>query len=102
VYPLNDQLVCASSLTTLRNFLTTFWPQVGADMTGACDTHKLMTCQLIGQELATSALLTILGSVGAAVFSLQLILDFAVLHERAICVRDLALLEAKYSESKDA
>jgi len=94
-YPLGDGVVCTQTLKTLRNFLTTFWPGLGSTVFGACDQHKLLTCQLIGEKLKNSTIMTIIGSMGAAVFSLQMVLDSACLHERRRNVKDLALYEQK-------
>mmetsp|Transcript_59593 Transcript_59593/g.107163 ORF Transcript_59593/g.107163 Transcript_59593/m.107163 type:complete len:487 (-) Transcript_59593:115-1575(-) len=86
VYILSDEEVCTDSLTNLKTFLSTF--QVGEALTEttiarACDSHSLMTCKLISQKMATSTLLTTLFSFLAAIFSLQMLFDSAVLHEQA-------------------
>merc|ERR1719152_572635 len=79
VYIINDDKVCTETMKHLGTFLETF--HVGEDVTSldfVCDVQQLKTCQMI-----TSTIYTVVGSFAATIFSFQLILNTAMLHERA-------------------
>jgi len=82
IYILGDQSICHSALDMLGTFLTSF--RVGdSDPTDACASQELMTCQVIGSRMQTAATYTVLGSMLAAVFSFQMIIETGVLYEKA-------------------
>jgi len=84
VYIINDDKVCTETMKHLGTFLETF--HVGEDVTSldfVCDVQQLKTCQMITQKMATSTIYTVVGSFAATIFSFELILNTAMLHERA-------------------
>lgn len=88
VYILGDDAVCREQLANLRQFMSTFFISEALEpLEGACGENKLLTCQLIQVKLAVSGALTAVCSVIAVLLSLHLVVDSAVLHERARWVR---------------
>mmetsp|Transcript_99917 Transcript_99917/g.213941 ORF Transcript_99917/g.213941 Transcript_99917/m.213941 type:complete len:1049 (-) Transcript_99917:131-3277(-) len=83
IYLLGDEKICTGTLGSIRNFVISFWEDSGILLGDACNQKTLLTCQLIGAKLKKSAVMTTLGSLIAAVFSFQLIIESAILHERA-------------------
>lgn len=83
VYLLGDPKICTGTLATVKGFLLTFLQTTGIPLANTCDEKTLLTCQLIGEKLKTSSMFTVLGSLIAAVFSFQMIVESAILHERA-------------------
>jgi len=84
VYIINDDKVCTETMNHLGKFLGTF--HVGEDVTSldfVCDVQQLKTCQMITQKMMTSTIYTVVGSFAATIFSFELILNTAMLHERA-------------------
>jgi len=82
IYILGDDSICHGAMDMLGTFLSTF--RVGdSDMRDACASQELMTCQVIGSRMQTSATYTVLGSLLAAVFSFQMIIETGVLYEKA-------------------
>merc|ERR1719223_2536015 len=84
VYIINDDKVCTETMKHLGTFLETF--HVGEDVTSldfVCDVQQLKTCQMITQKMMTSTIYTVVGSFAATIFSFELILNTAMLHERA-------------------
>ena len=83
IYILNDPTVCGGSLEVVRQFLSTFWKDLAESLVETCSTQNLLACQTIGKRLKTSTTYVIIGSVLAAIFTFQLIVESAVLHEHA-------------------
>jgi len=89
VYILSDTTICTTALHTMKKFLPSFWSgesikgAVGMALDDTCKSETLLTCHLISQEVSSSVLTAIIGSLLAAVFSFQLIIESAVLHEYA-------------------
>jgi len=84
IYVLGDEKVCTETMKMIQGWITTF--QAGApetDITQVCVSHSLMTCALITGKLQTSAIYTIVGAIVASVLSFQLLIESAILHERA-------------------
>jgi len=84
IYVLADDTICSETLSNLRSFLTSFFvSDATASMDATCMSDNLLTCGLIKQKMANSTMLTTIFSLLATLFSLQLIMNSAVLHEQA-------------------
>jgi len=83
IYIVNDSKICTGVLGMIRRWLMSFLLEDPYLLYEACDAHTLLTCQLIGAKLKKSAVYTTIGSLMAAVFSFQMIIESAILHERA-------------------
>jgi hypothetical protein len=83
IYIVNDSKICTGVLGMIRRWLMSFLLEDPFLIHDACDAHTLLTCQLIGAKLKKSAVFTTVGSMMAAVFSFQMIIESAILHERA-------------------
>merc|ERR1719446_1925272 len=82
IYILGDFSICNSALDMLGTFLSSF--RVGdSEGRDACVSQELMTCEVIGSRMQTSAVYTVVGSMLAAVFSFQMIIETGVLYEKA-------------------
>jgi len=82
IYILGDNSICHGALDMLATFLSTF--RVGdAEAVDACMSQELLTCEVIGTRMRTSAMYTTVGSMVAAVFSFQMIIETGVLYEKA-------------------
>jgi len=88
IYILVDEGVCTETLKLLQKFMQTFSIGTGFDVNQACQQYTLMACQELGPKMATSASLTIIGGLGGAVLSFQMLVDVAKLHVRARCQRE--------------
>mmetsp|Transcript_97086 Transcript_97086/g.274669 ORF Transcript_97086/g.274669 Transcript_97086/m.274669 type:complete len:1158 (+) Transcript_97086:91-3564(+) len=88
-YVLHDNVICTETLVNLRNFLGTFMldssmrPVQDIEIEEACGAYRLLTCDMIVDQMRTSTILTTAFSFLATLISLQLIIDSAVLHEQA-------------------
>lgn len=80
IYILGDPVVCTETLKMLQTFLTSF--RMGDiaefDVEHACVRNTLLACQELGPKMATSATLTIIGGLGGAVISFQMIVDTCI------------------------
>ncbi|CAE8584748.1 unnamed protein product [Polarella glacialis] len=94
IFILGDETVCTTALTTVKFFLKTFG--LGDDIGMTCHTKRLMTCGIIRDEMKHSIPFVVVGSMLASTFSFEMLLDSAVKHERARCMR---LLEAEAKTS---
>lgn len=83
IYIVNDPGVCTETLKLLSSWLATFKVGESMDIENACEEHTLLMCRELGAKMQTSAILTTVGGLLAAVFSFQMLVDSAVLHERA-------------------
>jgi len=84
IYVLGDEKVCTETLKMIQNWVTTFnggAPDLQIEQ--VCVSHSLMTCHVIANRLKTSAIITIIGAIVASVLSFQLLIESAILHERA-------------------
>jgi hypothetical protein len=82
VYVLGDNTICQGVLTLIQGWLPSFFTSVG-DLAEACGSQNLLTCELISNATAKAVVYTILGSLVAAVLSFQMIIESAIMHERA-------------------
>jgi hypothetical protein len=83
IYMLTDNTVCTGILTGIQDFLVSFWGSSPIDINDACDTTELLTCSLISNDLTTSMYTTTAGSMLAALITFQLLIESAMMHERA-------------------
>mmetsp|Transcript_38433 Transcript_38433/g.96456 ORF Transcript_38433/g.96456 Transcript_38433/m.96456 type:complete len:676 (+) Transcript_38433:201-2228(+) len=84
IYVLGDLTICSETLGNLKGFMDSFFvSDATAPLTATCDEDHLLTCGLIKKKMSTSTILTTVFSLLATLFSLQLIIDSAVLHEQA-------------------
>jgi len=82
VYILGDVSVCTTTLKSIKKFLHSFWnTQLPIDLT--CKSENLMTCNLIAEQMAIGVGISIAGGILAAVMSFWMIIESAVMHERA-------------------
>jgi hypothetical protein len=98
IYMLNEADMCYNVLTSVKGFITTFIvdPTIPLDVT--CDEKKLLLCELISKKMATSTMLTVIFSFLSAMFQYQLIVESAVLHERAVMRR---IYDERFPEAKE-
>jgi len=90
IYILGDFSICTGALDMLGTFLSSF--RVGdSESRDACNSQELMVCQVIGSRMQTSAVYTVVGSMTAAVFSFQMIIETGVLYEKARWRQNFAL-----------
>lgn len=83
VFIINDDKVCTETLNGIAKFLPTFYVgEVPTSLDFICDVHNLKTCQTITAKMETSTIYTVVGSFAATIFSFELILNTAMLHER--------------------
>jgi len=82
VYVLGDDTICQGVLSVIQIWLTSFLADVG-DLTTACQSQSLLTCELIESKTKQAVVFTIIGSLVAAVLSFQMIIESAIMHERA-------------------
>jgi hypothetical protein len=92
IYMLGDSTVCLETLHTLREWLQDFHVVPGEALETICDSQNLLTCQLISQRMAQSTVLTTVFSFLAVILNMQLLIESACLHERAIWMRKLNTL----------
>lgn len=84
VYIINDDKVCTETMNGISHFLSTFYVgDIVTSLNFICDTQSLKTCQMITEKMMTSTTYTVFGSFAATIFSFELILQTAMLHERA-------------------
>jgi len=84
IYVLGDELICTQTLMLVQSWLTTFNAgQPDVDINKVCTASDLMVCDLISSKMKTSTILTTVFSLLAAIISFQLLVESAVLHERA-------------------
>mmetsp|Transcript_29899 Transcript_29899/g.86949 ORF Transcript_29899/g.86949 Transcript_29899/m.86949 type:complete len:895 (+) Transcript_29899:74-2758(+) len=82
VYILGDDTVCTTAMEVLNTFLKTF----GISRTPVediCHQEKLMTCRLIADQASKALITSVVGAVLATLLSCQMIVESAVMHERA-------------------
>lgn len=83
VYIINDDKVCTETMNGIQKFLSTFFVgKVPTSLEFICDVEHLKTCQMITDKMTVSTTYTVLGSFAATIFSFELILQTAMLHER--------------------
>mmetsp|Transcript_59468 Transcript_59468/g.186405 ORF Transcript_59468/g.186405 Transcript_59468/m.186405 type:complete len:398 (+) Transcript_59468:2-1195(+) len=93
LYMLGDGVVCTEVMANVKFWLTTFLNRDFLTPMTVCDERQLMTCNLISKDLLKSSALTVVGGFLGSFFTFQVILESAVLHERARWV--LALKDAQ-------
>jgi len=83
VFIINDDKVCTETMNGISKFLPTFYVgEVPTSLDFICDVQNLKTCQTITAKMQTSTIYTVVGSFAATLFSFELILNTAMLHER--------------------
>eukprot|EP00405_Crypthecodinium_cohnii_P037273 CAMPEP_0206535660 /NCGR_PEP_ID=MMETSP0325_2-20121206/6274_1 /ASSEMBLY_ACC=CAM_ASM_000347 /TAXON_ID=2866 /ORGANISM="Crypthecodinium cohnii, Strain Seligo" /LENGTH=1075 /DNA_ID=CAMNT_0054032699 /DNA_START=250 /DNA_END=3475 /DNA_ORIENTATION=+ len=83
VYVLSDETICSETLGSIRDWLQVFLTEKLGTSGPACVEDNLLTCRLIQEHMVTSTVLSTIFSVFATIFALQLIIEFAILHEQA-------------------
>lgn len=84
VYILSDGNVCDSMLLQIREFLKTFHiGKPGETFEGMCTQKGLNTCSTIEQSTKSAAFYTTVFSFLATLFSLQILVESATMHEMA-------------------
>jgi len=83
IYLVNDPGVCTNTIKLLQGWLATFKVGDSIDIETTCEANNLLMCRELGAKMQTSAMLTSIGGLAGAVFSFQMLVDSAVLHERA-------------------
>eukprot|EP00747_Dinoflagellata_sp_TGD_P063521 gnl/TRDRNA2_/TRDRNA2_153490_c0_seq2.p1 gnl/TRDRNA2_/TRDRNA2_153490_c0~~gnl/TRDRNA2_/TRDRNA2_153490_c0_seq2.p1 ORF type:complete len:494 (-),score=121.64 gnl/TRDRNA2_/TRDRNA2_153490_c0_seq2:156-1637(-) len=98
IYILGDNDICKGAISAIQQWLTTFMDHMShAEIRTYCRDDTLLTCHLIAERMKMSAMFTGLGSIVAAVLSYQMIVEAAVMHERAMWHR---LIEEKTGATK--
>merc|ERR1719471_204752 len=71
-------------MNQLSTFMSTFEISGGGvPLSMACNHYNLKACSLIKDKMVSAAIMTIVGSFVACIFSFELIFDLAIIHERA-------------------
>jgi hypothetical protein len=84
VYLLSDPTICANTVGGIRNWLSSYFVSDALEnLDEICPSNSLMTCQLIASRMKTSVILTTVFSFAAVIFSMQILIESAVLHEHA-------------------
>jgi len=83
IYIVNDPGVCTNTIKLLQSWLATFKVGESIDIDNACEENTLLMCRELGAKMQSSAVLTSVGGLVGAVFSFQMLVDSAVLHEKA-------------------
>lgn len=85
IYVLGDPKVCTETLKMIQDWLTTYNPSVEVEIPidEACTEQELMTCDIMKDKMLMAAILTAVGAIAAAVVSFQMLIECAILHERA-------------------
>jgi len=93
IHVLQDLVYCGQTMTTIRSFLSTFYDSQDETMDAVCENHKLLTCEVIGPDMAASATLTVLFSFLACLIFFQLLVESGLNHTRAVHRRKIAKLK---------
>jgi hypothetical protein len=83
IYLLHDPAICTGMLGNIRGFLLSFLSSQPFVLDVYCNEASLLTCQLITGHFRTGGLGVVIGSMASALLSFLLILESAILHERA-------------------
>mmetsp|Transcript_63648 Transcript_63648/g.148412 ORF Transcript_63648/g.148412 Transcript_63648/m.148412 type:complete len:940 (+) Transcript_63648:53-2872(+) len=83
-YMLGDVTVCSEVMKNIKYWLDTFLSQDFISPWTVCHERQLLTCNLISRDLLTSSVLTVVGGLLASFFDFQVIVETAILHERAL------------------
>jgi len=95
IYMLDQADMCLSVLNSVKGFITTFIVDPMIPLEETCNAKSLLMCELIGQKMQTSMLYTTIFSFTSAIFQFQLVIESAVLHERARMRRIVQELQKK-------
>jgi hypothetical protein len=84
IYILGDVQICGGSLEVVAKFLKNFWAsRLATSFITTCTENQLMTCEIIGSRLKNSTIGIAIGSILASVLTFQMIIESAIMHERA-------------------
>jgi len=98
VYLLGDNTVCGGILNVAGTFLESFLHGQGGSET--CMEERLTACGMMAEQMSAAVLFIVIGSFAASIVTLELIVDAAVNHERAIW-RKRILDETAYDEAAE-
>mmetsp|Transcript_7850 Transcript_7850/g.18308 ORF Transcript_7850/g.18308 Transcript_7850/m.18308 type:complete len:994 (-) Transcript_7850:110-3091(-) len=99
VYLLGDNTVCGGILNVAGTFLSSFLGESsGPDV---CVEEKLTSCGMMAEQMSAAVIFIVIGGFAAAIVTLELIVDAAVNHERAIW-RKRILDETAYDSDEAA
>lgn len=90
IYVLGDSQVCSQTMKMIDTMLPGFSVGNVSDLNPlneACTNHNLLMCTSLKEGLTTACMLTIIGAFLACIFTFQLIIDAATLHEKAHWVK---------------
>lgn len=83
VYMLNESGVCTEVMVTLKTFISSFSAAPGQPLEEWCSSKKLATCEVLAASMQSAIMLTTVFSFAGTILYYQLIVESAVLHERA-------------------
>jgi len=83
IYMLSQSDMCLSVLNSVKGFISTFTVDPLIPLEQTCDKKSLLMCQLIGEKMNTSMVYTSIFSFASAILQYQLVIESAILHERA-------------------
>jgi len=83
IYMLDQEDMCTNVLNSVKGFVSTFEVDPLIPIEETCNAKSLLMCNLIGEKMATSVLYTTVFSFVSAIFQYQLVIESAILHERA-------------------
>jgi hypothetical protein len=83
IYMLNQADMCTNALQSVQSFVQTFMVETDIPIEETCASQQLLLCDLIGSRILQSTMYTTVFSFLAAIIQFQLVVESAVLHERA-------------------
>jgi len=95
IYMLDQSDMCLAVLNSVKDFIPTFVVDPLIAIEDTCNAKNLLMCELIGEKMQTSMLYTTIFSFTSAIFQFQLVIESAVLHERARMRRYVAKLQTR-------
>mmetsp|Transcript_40389 Transcript_40389/g.72541 ORF Transcript_40389/g.72541 Transcript_40389/m.72541 type:complete len:892 (+) Transcript_40389:103-2778(+) len=98
IYVITDTTVCTGMMNIFKTFLFTFGDTFSSSLDDMCSDKKLTLCKILSDEIAASALYTIIGALLASVFTFEMLLDSACKHEKIRCTH---LLKNEFPNYKE-
>jgi hypothetical protein len=83
IYMLSQDGMCSNVLYSVKSFISTFTVDILVPLDVTCDQKSLLLCNLIYEKMVQSMIFTTIFSFASAIFQYQLIIESAILHERA-------------------
>jgi len=89
IYMLDQDDMCQNVINSVKGFISTFTVDAAIPLEETCNKKSLLMCELIASKMQTSMIYTTIFSFASAIFQYQLVIESAVLHERAAMRRKM-------------